>query len=1674
MQKHSIFLLLVLIKAAIAAPSDDLLAYWNLDNNANDSAPSGGSADNGTWVGNSAYSSAEAQFGFAAALNGNSHIEIPSSNDIAHAGGSLTISIWCQVGSWDRSWQCILGKGEGSNYRIARRSNDLQEISYAGGSADIAGGAVNDGQWHHLIAISEAGENTFLYVDGVQVATGIAPSLDDGGFPLLLGENPQSTGRQWNGGIDDVAIFDAPLSDQQAKAVYLFGNTYGYPMSDVIEILDAHDGGGSTTLGNETWNYEPTNTNSGTFVLLAANGSGVDVATGPSVTQFETSPIFIASGGSATLSWQVTPPYTALNIDNGVGSVLPQTNGSGAGSISVSPTTSTTYSLTAINADGSTIRTTTLFVDVDPSTPRLNEFSADTAADGLLDEDGSNEDWIEIYNPGPNAADLSTFHLTDDPAIPNKWAFPAVIMPADSYLIVYASSKNRAVAGNQLHTNFKLSANGEYLALARDNGIGGFVITGEFTPEYPRQEEGFSYGLAPNAITLGYLETPSPNAANGPVAQGFVADTTFDIDRGFFTAPFSLAITSLTPDAQIRYTTDGTEPTSSTGSVYSAPLNISSTTTIRAAAFKAGFFETNVDTHTYFFLNDVRTQFADGAAPSGWPSGSLNGQVFNYGMDPDITNRYTPQEMIDALSAIPSVSITTPQANLTGGDSQGIYVNPGQRGKSWERPASFELIHPDGTTSNLQSNCGIRIRGGFSRSTGNPKHAFRLFFRSEYGDGKLNYPMFGAEGVDRFDKLDLRTSQNYSWAFQNDGSNTFLREVLGRDLQRTYEQPYTRSRYYHLYLNRVYWGLFMSQERAEANYGESYLGGNNQDYDTIKSAGGNSGYNTEATDGSFATGSDWNLLWNLARTQQANPNLTRFMEMQGLNPDGVRNPALPVFLDVNNLIEYQMIIGYTGNYDAPLSDFVGASNNWYSLHNRVKDSFGFQFFVHDGEHSMGAGGKWNGANDRMNTSNGSGSRDTYNKSNPSFLHFDLAENTEEYRIRFADRAHKALFNGGTLEPSSVLDLMETRRATVEDVIIAESARWGDSKRSNPFDEQDWNGAVNSLTNTINGRSSDFLGHLRLANLYPDLDAPRYTQHGGSIFAGSTIDVIAPTAGTQVYYMIGTGDSDGTDWQDDLDPRLLGGSVNPAASSLSISGGGGGGVTTTTYVSNGDNWKYLDNGSNQGTAWRASGFNDASWASGDAELGYGDGDEQTVINSGPNGARIATSYFRKQVTIPDPSLFGDFLLSVTYDDSYVVYVNGSEVARHFALPANPPFDLYSENTVGDNAIENIPLSPSDFSAGTNTIAVEIHQGNNASSDVSFNLALTGRPSGSGSTVTLDLPDAINGPLWIKARTYDSASGTWSALNEAFFTTAGPASAADIVISEVHYHPTGPTAAELAVDPTFDQDDFEFIEIMNIGMTTVDLGEAAFVLIPIGDELEGVEFIFPLGTLIAPGERFVIAANRSAFATRYPGVTISGDYSNRLSNTGEWITLVDASGNLIDSFRYNDIAPWPLTADGGGPSLVRVNPASDLDPIQPSSWVSSPADGGSPGTADGGTPFRGDPLADLDGDGYVAIVEYAQGLSDTIFSATEHISSATVSANGTVYPTVSFRADPNAIDATITVEASPDLLTGNWMDGTPTFVFIQTINDPDGIPRHTYRLDSPLRNVPRQFFRLKVTY
>ncbi|MCP4846471.1 MAG: hypothetical protein GY899_00810, partial [Verrucomicrobiaceae bacterium] len=1293
----------------------------------------------------------------------------------------------------------------------------------------------------------------------------------------------------------------------------------------------------------------------------------------------------------------------------------------------------------------------------------ISEFMADN--DGTrLDADGDSPDWIELWNPTSSPINLAGHYLTDNRDTPNKWALPAITLQPRRYLVIFASGKDRIGPGNEWHTNFKLTSDGEYLGLIRDDGEEDFTVLSEYAATYPRQETGISYGLDPDSLEHGYLRAPSPGRTNGETAAGFVGDTAFSIDRGFFDAPFDLEITSSTEGATIRYTTDGSAPTNIFGTIYNGPVRITGTTIIRAMAYHAGYFATNVDTHTYLFLDDVRTQYANGSAPPGWPSDSSNGQQFNYGMDPNVTSRYSAQQMIDALSSIPSVSLVTGQSNLTGGN--GIYTNPGSHGKNWERPASFEILDSGGIKDSVQSNCGLRIRGGFSRSKSNPKHSFRLFFRNEYGAGKLDYPLFDADGVDQFDKIDLRTSQNYSWAYRSSNQNTFLREVLCRDLQGAIGQPYTKSRYYHLYLNGIYWGLYMTDERAEATFGEAYFGGQSDDYDTVKSGGSSTGYTTEATDGNMNA---WRVLWQMARDQNSSPSLERFMRMQGLNVDGSRNPELPVYLDVENLIDYAIIIGYTANGDAPPNN-----NNWFGIRNRVSNDMGFQFFVHDGEHSLGAGGN---SGDRINAGRGSGDRGNFNKSNPMLIRLDIEERTPEFRLRFADRVHKRFFNfpGGLMMREHVMDTLHARRRTVAPVIIAEAARWGYPD----LGEQQWINAANDVDRFINSRRDNFFNQLRSASLYPNLAAPVYSQHGGRVVAGSRIEVTAPLAATKIYYMIGTGDSNIEDWQDELDPRLLGGAVNPLAGTAQV---GNGESVARDFMTTGHVWRYLDDGSDQGVFWRDPDYDDSGWTSGPSELGYGESDEATrvgFIDTDPipqNGIqKNATTYFRSDVEIVRPSAYSYFVVKLKYDDAAAVYANGVEILRTTNLPANASFDAFAvRSTPNENNYFSFQVPSSNFIDGVNSLAVEIHNSSSSSSDISFDMILRGEiDTGNGDATKLIIPEVITSPVWIKSRSYNASNGEWSALNEAFFTTAPFATAENILISEVHYHPRKPGAEELLVNPGFDQDDFEFIEVMNISGGEVDLGGSAFVLIASGDHLEGVEFKFPPGTLIEPGQRLVIAANSAAFAARYPDVPVAGDYSSRLDNNGEWITLVDAEGNIIDSFRYNDASPWPEQADGEGPSLVLSDPASAPDLADPASWTAGLADDGSPGGDERRT-FTGNPLADDDQDGGIAIIEYLGGLSDSIPSTGRLPAFSVISDDGINYLAITFRRDPRAEDVTHFIEVSEDLENWSSSETSELVTLVEIVPDSDGIPVHTYRLKVPMHENSRQFVRLGVRY
>lgn len=823
--------------------------------------------------------------------------------------------------------------------------------------------------------------------------------------------------------------------------------------------------------------------------------------------------------------------------------------------------------------------------------------------------------------------------------------------------------------------------------------------------------------------TLNYqfFADPTPGRFNGVGSAAFVADTKFSHDRGFYESPFDLSITTATEGAEIRYTTDGTAPAATTGFLYSGPIRISGTTTLRAAAFKESFEPSNTDTQTYLFLDDVIRQSPTGAPPTGWPS-SWGANVVDYGMDPDVVNDPLYSGTIkEDLESIPTFSVVMNLNDLFG-SSSGIYANAYGQGREWERPSSVELMFPDGAKG-FQVDAGIRIRGGFSRSSSNPKHALRLFFRQEYGEGKLRYPLFGDRGTDQFDHIDLRTFQNYSWSFQGDARGIFVRDQINRDLQLAMGHPGERGEFYHLYINGHYWGLFNTCERPEAFYGETYFGGNKDDYDVIKVEAGS--YTITATDGNLDA---WTRLYNLAESGLGTD--AAYYRIQGRNADGTPNPAYENLLDVPNLIDYMLIIFYGGNLDAPISNFLGntSPNNWYGLRNR-EGTDGFRFIIHDAEHTF--------LNVNENRTGPFASGDPnfgggLPKSNPQRVFQQLQANAE-FRMLVADHVQRHFFYGGALTPESVRSLILKRKTEIENAVVAESARWGDSKRSTPRTRDvDWANAMNDvLSNFVPSRTSIVLNQLKAKGLYPAVPAPAFSRHGGVVERGSQQTLSSPS-GTIFFTRDGT------------DPRLPGGAISLSAN--------------------------------------------------------------------------------------------------TYEGTIVLTESETIKAR----------------------------------------------------------ALTG--------------------------------STWSALTEATFSIQQTFD--DLLVTEIMYHPP----AEGGVDG----DEFEFLELKNVGSSTLDLGGAHFT--------DGITYAFPPGTLMHPGQFYVLAGNSTQFQSKYPGARADAGYTGRLSNGGETLQLVDAAGSTLFSLSYLDQSPWPATPDGEGFSLVPVNQNTNPDVNAPENWRASAQIGGSPSADD----------------------------------------------------------------------------------------------------------------------------
>lgn len=607
------------------------------------------------------------------------------------------------------------------------------------------------------------------------------------------------------------------------------------------------------------------------------------------------------------------------------------------------------------------------------------------------------------------------------------------------------------------------------------------------------------------------VDPPTDLVDPPPPEQIGDAAPTFSVERGVFDAPFSVTLASA--GVTIYYTTDGRVPTPTTGTEYTGPIPIERTQALRAVAVLSEGVYSAVVTHTYVLLDAVLKQSNE---PPGYPSrfaaddDGLGPYPADFEMDPEVVDdpRYS-DSIGEALLDLPTLSIATDIPNLFD-ETTGIYYNPKQEGEAWERPVSVELFDPvQGTV--FAVDAGLRIHGQASRKPSwTPKRGLRLYFRSSYGPGRLEAPLFeDADAVTSFNKLVLRSIPNLSWLSWNESqrqSALYMRDEFARRTQLAMGHPAAHGRFVHTYLNGLYWGIYNLVERIDGDFLADYLGGASSDWDLVSMTNGELG----ADEG----------------------DLIGYDEMMAIANAGVATTgayaSICEKLDVENLIDYLILTHWIQNTDWP-------QRNWYAARKR-EEGAKFIFLAWDSDVSL------HSEEEDILSADLDGS--------PQRLFHRLSENAE-FRMLYADRIHAQLHNNGALTTENATARFHALADPLELAVTAESARWGDYVRDvyqrpevdvgllelyTPADH--WTPARDRLlAEYFPVRSATVVEQYRAAGLYPDIEPPRFSREGGKVTAGFVLELDnTPNAGIgTVYYRLDGGD-----------PREPGGALSASA------------------------------------------------------------------------------------------------------------------------------------------------------------------------------------------------------------------------------------------------------------------------------------------------------------------------------------------------------------------------------------------------------------------------------------------------------------------------------------------------------------------------------------------------
>ncbi|MCZ8145669.1 CotH kinase family protein [Flavobacterium sp.] len=478
----------------------------------------------------------------------------------------------------------------------------------------------------------------------------------------------------------------------------------------------------------------------------------------------------------------------------------------------------------------------------------------------ITDEDGSYEDWIELYNAGTTAVNLQGYGLSDNPATPYFWVFPEYWLQPGAHLLVWCSDKNRTVTTAPLHTNFKISSGGETLTLTRPDG----TVADSYAPLLVPQN--FTYGRQTDGgSTFVFFPQPTPGTSNGAVVgyAEVLAPPTFSVQGGFFTESFTLTLSHPDPAVTIIYTTDGSDPNSNNlngttyfyknvypeeigalpsttflsnsfqSQTYTAPLTIADRTT---APNDISMISSTFDDDPSFYLPSAPIYKGTVVRARAYKPGAL--------ASPIVTESYFVHPQGLARFGLPVMSVSIDE-NKFFDYNEGIYVagvdfynwrfaNPNTQalwysdsnydrsGDSSERVGSINYFVNGNEVLNQQ--VGIRINGGGTRQFQNK--SLRLYARPELGAATFNYPVFSGDPFSGYKRLIMRNSGN-------DFFNTYYKDAFTHDLIKKTGLDFQLYQPSIVFLNGEYWGMLNLRERLDRHYFERKYGITESDIEII-------------------------------------------------------------------------------------------------------------------------------------------------------------------------------------------------------------------------------------------------------------------------------------------------------------------------------------------------------------------------------------------------------------------------------------------------------------------------------------------------------------------------------------------------------------------------------------------------------------------------------------------------------------------------------------------------------------------------------------------------------------------------------------------------------------------------------------------------------------------------